>query len=97
MHPVVFTPAARAELLEAQQWYQAQGVDLAHAFRAEVERAVERVSSAPQRFPIVFRSVRRARLRRFPYSLFFIEARNALLVIACFHSSRDPRRWQTRM
>ncbi|HEX5281801.1 MAG TPA: hypothetical protein VFW28_17105 [Micropepsaceae bacterium] len=64
---------------------------------AEVEYAVERVSSSPQQFPVVFRTVRRARLRRFPYSLFFIETRNTVLVIACFHSGRDPRRWQTRM
>jgi hypothetical protein len=38
--------------------------------------------------------VRRAPLRRFPYSLFFVIENEALLVIACFHGSRDPARWR---
>ncbi|MGI8991542.1 MAG: hypothetical protein ACR2I2_18420 [Bryobacteraceae bacterium] len=39
---------------------------------------------------------RRALLRRFPYTLFFTIEGNTLLVIACFHASRDPRQWQQR-
>jgi len=35
-------------------------------------------------------------LRRFPYSLFFIVEDETLLVIACFHASRDPLQWQKR-
>jgi hypothetical protein len=35
-------------------------------------------------------------LRRFPYSLFFVIEDETLIVIACFHGSRDPAQWQTR-
>ena len=58
---------------------------------------VERISSAPLQFPTVYQSVRRALLRRFPYMLFFMIDGDTLLVIACFHASRDPRRWQERV
>jgi hypothetical protein len=44
----------------------------------------------------VFKNVRRALLRRFPYSLFFVVEDEALIVIACFHASRDPSHWQKR-
>ncbi len=57
---------------------------------------MERVSEAPLQFPLVYKTVRRARLKRFPYSLFFVALADELLVIACFHSSRHPKRWQSR-
>jgi plasmid stabilization system protein ParE len=68
---VVFGPAARAELIEAHDWYSARDVELAARFTAEVEAVVERIAAAPQNFPVVHRDIRRARCRRFPYALFF--------------------------
>ena len=56
----------------------------------------ERMSANPGQFPIVFRNVRRALLPQFPYSLFFVVEGNTLLVIACFHASRDPSQWKKR-
>ena len=46
---------------------------------------------------VLFQSdIRRALLRRFPYALFFRIVDDAVFVMACFHSSRDPRIWQHR-
>jgi plasmid stabilization system protein ParE len=69
---------------------------LAARFTAEIERIVERIAAAPQQFPAVFRDVRRARCRRLPYALFFRIVDGTVYIIACFHSSRDPRQWQRR-
>jgi len=68
---VVFTPAARAELVEAQDWYEAKQSSLGTTFCEEVEATVFRLRGNPGQFSIVFRDVRRARLRKFPYGLFF--------------------------
>jgi len=38
-----------------------------------------------------------ASAKKFPYALFFLIESDALLVVACFHSSRDPRLWQKRV
>ncbi len=96
MSNVVFTQAARAELIEAQDWYEGQAPGLGRRFRAEVDALTERISAHPLQFPVVFKNVRRALLRRFPYMLFFTIEDDTLLVFACFHASRDPRRWQRR-
>jgi plasmid stabilization system protein ParE len=93
---VVFTPAARAELVDAQDWYEGKHPGLGTRFREEVEATVLRLQESPHHFPIVFRDVHRARLRKFPYGLFFRVEISALVVIACFHASRDPRRWERR-
>lgn len=56
------------------------------------------MSDNPRQFPVIYRNVRRALLRRFPYALMFVmEANEALTVIACFHGSHDPAHWQGRM
>jgi plasmid stabilization system protein ParE len=94
--PVVFGAAAATELAEAHDWYGARNPAVAARFLAEVGIVIERIATAPAEFPIVHRDIRRARCRRFPYSLFFRVAGDAAQVIACFHSSRDPRHWQRR-
>jgi plasmid stabilization system protein ParE len=91
VYSVHFTQIARTELVEAQDWYEAKAARLGRRFREAIDSPVERMSANPLQFPIVHRSVRRSLLRRFPYALFFvIEDDDRLLVIACFHSSRDP-------
>jgi plasmid stabilization system protein ParE len=95
---VIFTPRARAELTDAQDWYENEARGLGRRFRAAVDAVVERMSATPRQFPIVYKNIRRALLRRFPYALMFvIEADETLTVIACFHGSRDPIRWRERV
>jgi toxin ParE1/3/4 len=93
---VVFTPSASAELIEAQDWYEREASGLGRRFRQAIDVSVERIGVNPRQFPVVFKNVRRALLRRFPYSLLFILEDEVLLVIACFHASRDPLHWQKR-
>ena len=96
-YSVVFTQTARAELIGAQGWYEDAVPGLGRRFRAEIDALIERISAHPLQFPAVYGKVRRALVRRFPYMLFFIVEGDTLLVIACFHASRDPRRWQERV
>jgi toxin ParE1/3/4 len=97
VHPVIFTPVARAEMIDAQDWYEKEAPGRGRHFRAAVHAAIERMRANPRQFPVVHKSVRRALLRRYPYALMFvIEPDEALTVIACFHGSRDPAHWQQR-
>ncbi|MBJ7413349.1 MAG: type II toxin-antitoxin system RelE/ParE family toxin [Phenylobacterium sp.] len=90
-------PAARIELIAAQDWYEQASPGLGRAFRNEVDREIGRILENPRRFPAILRDVRRARLRRFPYGLFFREREGSILLIACFHGSRDPLTWTARV
>ena len=93
---VIFTQVARTEVIEAQDWYEAEATGLGRSFRHAIDLLIERMCSNPLQFPIVFKNVRRALLRRFPYALFFVIEGETLTVVACFHGSRDPMRWQER-
>jgi plasmid stabilization system protein ParE len=97
-YPVIFTQAARAELIDAQGWYEHEVPGLGRRFRQTVDALIRRMSQNPMHFQVVFKNVRRALLRRFPYSLLFvIEEDDTVLVITCFHASRDPAHWQKRV
>ena len=39
---------------------------------------------------------RRAGVRRIPYGIFFDLEESRVVVIACLHGRRDPRRWKVR-
>jgi plasmid stabilization system protein ParE len=94
--PLHFTPAARAEVIAAQDWYEAEAPGLGRRFRAEIDRAVQRMAATPRQFPVVFKTLRRARVKTFPHALFFVLEDDAIFVVACFHSSRDPLQWHQR-
>ena len=96
MWTVLFTEVAGTELIEAQDWYEERVPGLGRRFRSEIDKAVARLAKDPEQFPVVFKALRRVRIKKFPYALFFAIAEETVLVVACFHSKRDPRHWQKR-
>lgn len=69
-YSVIFTHAARVELVEAQDWYENEATGLGRRFRSSIDTLIQRMTDNPGQFPLVFKNVRRALLRRFQYSLF---------------------------
>jgi len=94
--PVVWTPDANEDLLEARAWYDNIRTELSERFAEAVEATVETIAEHPLQFPVVHRNRRRAGVWRFPYGIFFEVQDSRIVVIACFHGRRNPRRWQTR-
>ena len=58
---------------------------------------MQRVVQSPFQFPEIKNDVRRALLRRFPYSLYFQVTEEMIEVIAILHQHRNPRTWQQRI
>ena len=94
---VVFRRAARRELEEAALWYEERRSGLGAEFTAEVERSIELLAEHPQRLPVMHREVRCARVRRFPYSVFFRVESMRIVVLAVFHARRNPAVWRRRV
>ena len=94
---VVFRIAARLEFEEAVNWYDEQRKGLGEEFLHEIDELVFRMSEHPARYPVVFADVHRAMTRRFPYSVIFRTRSSTLVVLAVFHSRRDPRVWKRRV
>lgn len=91
MKRVIFRPEARRDALEAHRWYERQAPVLGIQFQDELKATIDRIGETPRAFPVLWRDTRRARLRRFPYSVFFREYEEALVVVAVLHGRRDPK------
>lgn len=94
--PVIWSDEARAEFYEAVRWYSDISEQLSDRFIEAVERATQLISEHSLRFPIVYRGRRRVFVQRFPYGLYYQIEAERILLIACFHGKRNPRRWQSR-
>jgi plasmid stabilization system protein ParE len=94
--PVVWIPEANEDLLEARAWYDNIRPQLGERFALAVEATIAAIGEHPTQFPVIYRNRRRAGVRRFPYGIFFEVQEHRIVVITCFHSRRNPRRWQSR-
>ena len=93
---IVVRPAAAADIDEAFLWYEGQHPSLGHEFLAAAQTLIDAVAQYPLRYPVARRNTRRALLRRFPYAIYFRIYDEAIVVVACMHGRRNPRRWQVR-
>ncbi|MDO8943805.1 MAG: type II toxin-antitoxin system RelE/ParE family toxin [Desulfobacterales bacterium] len=81
---------------DAYNWYERARTGLGEEFLAAVREGLDAALAHPEQFPLVHRRVRRALLRRFPYSLLERVEPEAILLVAVFHAKRDPRVWRAR-
>lgn len=91
-------PAAEQDANDAFDWYRSQRSGLGDEFRTEVNHTLDRIEANPRQFTIVLGTrVRRARLNRFPYSIFFSFEGDSIDVLAIFHEKRNPIIWRGRI
>jgi plasmid stabilization system protein ParE len=61
--------------------------DLNIEFMERIDDALSRIESNPQMYPIVYRTLRRAVVRHFPFAVFYEVTADEIQVVAVFHSS----------
>jgi toxin ParE1/3/4 len=94
--PPIVRPAAAADIEDAYGWYERQQIGLGDEFLAAANAVMKSVVANPLQFPIIHRQTHRALFHRFPYGLFYRIVEDQIVVVACMHARRDPRRWQSR-
>ncbi len=95
---IVFIAEAREEFERAAAWYEQQQPGLGLRFAAEVDETLKRISSSPERFRLVSRSVRVARVAVFEsYSVYFHLESEFIGIVSVFHASRDPAELKRRL
>ena len=94
--PVVLRPEARAEFDDTFDWYEQRRPGLGMDFVAQVQEILDQISATPELYAQRLHGVRRAVMQRFPYSVFYKIESHQVVVLAVFHSQRDPKIWQAR-
>jgi toxin ParE1/3/4 len=92
-----FRPQARRELLEATQWYLADGGPaVAEQFEWAPQRALRLLEFMPRLGSPSYPGVRTWPLKQFPYTLVYRVKGTVISVIAVAHQSREPGYWAGR-
>jgi len=89
-------PIVEADLRQARAWYDQQAPGLGAEFLLDVEETLEGISRNSLAYPLVYRDIRRALTRRFPYSVYYRLKEGHAVVIGVLHSKRSPQVWQRR-
>lgn len=87
-------------LLEAEAgvaWYLERSRGAAEHFLAELERAIDLILEAPDRWPPYFRDTRRYVLYKFPYSVIYRASGTLVRIYALAHARRRPGYWKERL
>ncbi|WP_228255042.1 type II toxin-antitoxin system RelE/ParE family toxin [Ornithinimicrobium avium] len=90
---IVLTQHAVSDIEEACDYYAGIDPKLGTRFADDVGAAIERIVMFPKGAPAVegFDELRRARMRRFPYGVFYQQTpAGDLLVVRVLHSRRHP-------
>lgn len=93
---VVFHPDAVEEARAAREWYVARSQSAADSFLAELDRGVEAIALAPERWPLFLHGTRRYLFHRFPYQLVYRVSSARVEVVAVAHGRRRPGYWRSR-
>jgi plasmid stabilization system protein ParE len=96
-----FSIAARIDYREAVEWYEMRQPGLGDRFSIAISAAIERILYNPEvfsttRFRMSGSVVRRLVVTRFPFVIYFYATDAEVVVVAIFHTSRDPRQVAAR-
>jgi hypothetical protein len=100
--PVRLSREAREEVIAAARWYAEKHRDLRTDFLSAVDDALDRLvryahhlGAAPGIDPTL--GVKRVFVKRFPYSVYFVELPTRYRVLAFAHARRKPFYWRGRL
>jgi plasmid stabilization system protein ParE len=95
--PIRLLPEAQRVFDDAVDWYEQRQAGLGVDFVARVREVMNRIAANPKLHAAVYGDVRKALVARFPYIVLYREEAGEVVVIAVFHTSRDPSIWQSRI
>ena len=96
MKPVIIHAEAELELWHAVSFYENRVSGLGLDFETETGRILAEIQETPKRYPKVKHGARRSLMRRFPYSVYYIELPEDIWIVAFAHTSRKPYYWLSR-
>jgi len=87
---------AEEDIKYAYEWYEGQRINLGNAFVEEINSKLQEIEEHPDLYMEVMGNVRRTLCKRFPYSIYFVQKKIDIIVMAVLHQRRNPSLWQAR-
>lgn len=88
---IIIKAEARAEIINAFEWYESQLAGLGTKFKSELEYYLKRIQSNPELFQNVYKDFQHAVLKKFPFRIFFTINGTTIFIFGVFHTKRNPQ------
>jgi toxin ParE1/3/4 len=95
--PHAFHPQAAEEYANAAEFYARISPELATRFYDEIERLIEDVRRAGDRFRVFEGKARRHFSDVFPYAIIYLDQPDRIWIVAVMHFKRAPGYWRKRL
>lgn len=89
--------AARRDIRDAMEHYEAQRDELGAEFWDEVSKTLNHLGAFPEPGRALSAQIRRSRVDRFPYGVIYSVEQDEIVVIAVAHDRRAPEHWKSRL
>lgn len=96
MSQIKFHLAAKSEFLAARDYYDDLVFGLGKIFVDDTERYFNIIKANPLAYPIIRKNVRKAVMKKFPYSILYRIEKDLIFVLAIANHKRKPLYWSDR-
>ena len=93
---IILSPDAKADIRSVIEWYYRADPNLAFRFDKETLTTLDYIRDFPSRFRIMNGTIRQARLKRFPYAIYYGLKSDLVMVVAVVHQRRSDAIWKLR-
>ena len=94
---LILRKEAEQDIKDAHDWYKIQRQNLGVAFLSELQRTLQVIEEHPELYEPVWKSVRRALCKRFPYAIYYLNNNSRIVVLAVLHQRRRQAEWKKRI
>lgn len=82
---------------EAAVRYEGERAGYGDLFLENVQKSLDLIKSSPLAHENLGEGVRRSKVRKFPYGVYYIVEGRQIEVFAVYHDHRDPEGWKSRV
>lgn len=84
---------AEREIHRAYTWYEHQRPGLGEHFLSELEHGFARIQQHPKMYGAAYKAIRKAPLRTFQYSIYYLTDNRGLIVLRVLHHRQQQPGW----
>jgi toxin ParE1/3/4 len=92
----IISPFAELDLDTIHDWYSLHNETAFKKFDHAFEVELKSILSNPHQFQIIHKTIRRAILKKFPYSIFYRIIDDKVIILSVIHHKRNPKVWKKR-
>ena len=92
-YKIIVSDRAQKEIENAIDYYSLYSVDAPQTFITILENSYNTLATSPF-FKIRYKNIRAMKIKKFPYSLYFIiqETNKTVRILSCFHHKLNPKK-----